>query len=326
MTAAPIETGLKGSSERDRLARARLLRGLLPALSLVLVLLAIAWLNPRAISYFGFSLMLNLAIPIALATIAQMFVIAGNELDLSIGTFVGFVGCVTATWLKDTPLVGVLILLGSIGVYALLGALIYLRNLPSIVVTLGMSFVWQGLAILILPKPGGKAPDWLLSLMAFKPPLIPFPIIAALLIAAVVHFGLMRTSYGVILRGSGGNAAALERAGWSLLKTKVVLFALAGLFGALSGMALIGITTSADANIGNGYTLLAIAGVILGGGEFVGGRVSPIGAVIGALTLALAASPLLTFMHIPPDWQVAANGAILIMVLAARVLISRRER
>jgi ribose transport system permease protein len=326
MTAASLDTTARNSAERGALARARLLRGLLPALSLTLVLLAIAWLNPRAISYFGFSLMLNLAIPIALATIAQMFVIAGNELDLSIGTFVGFVGCVTATWLKDAPLIGVAILLGSIGIYALLGALIHLRNLPSIVVTLGMSFVWQGLAILVLPKPGGKAPDWLLGLMAFKPLFVPFPIIAALLIGLIVHFGLMRTSYGVILRGSGGNPAALKRAGWSLLKTKIVLFALAGLFGVLSGMALIGITTSADANIGNGYTLLAIAGVILGGGEFVGGRVSPIGAVIGALTLALAASPLLTFMHIPPDWQVAANGAILIIVLAARVLISRRER
>ncbi|MBZ9675409.1 ABC transporter permease [Mesorhizobium sp. ES1-1] len=326
MTAASIDTTARNSAERGALARARLLRGLLPALSLALVLIAIAWLNPRAISYFGFSLMLNLAIPIALATIAQMFVIAGNELDLSIGTFVGFVGCVTATWLRDAPLVGVLILLGSIGVYALLGALIQLRNLPSIVVTLGMSFVWQGLAILVLPKPGGKAPDWLLSIMALKPPFVPFPIIAALLIGLIVHFGLMRTSYGVILRGSGGNPAALGRAGWSLVKTKIVLFSLAGLFGVLSGMALIGITTSADANIGNGYTLLAIAGVILGGGEFVGGRVSPIGAVIGALTLALAASPLLTFMHIPPDWQVAANGAILIIVLAARVLISRRER
>ncbi|WP_064992595.1 ABC transporter permease [Mesorhizobium sp. WSM1497] len=326
MTAASLDTAARTSAERGALARARLLRGLLPALSLALVLLAIAWLNPRAISYFGFSLMLNLAIPIALATIAQMFVIAGNELDLSIGTFVGFVGCVTATWLKDAPLLGAAILLGSIGIYALLGALIHLRNLPSIVVTLGMSFVWQGLAILVLPKPGGKAPDWLLGLMAFKPPFVPFPIIAALLIGLIVHFGLMRTSYGVILRGSGGNPAALGRAGWSLLRTKIVLFALAGLFGVLSGMALIGITTSADANIGNGYTLLAIAGVILGGGEFVGGRVSPIGAVIGALTLALAASPLLTFMHIPPDWQVAANGAILIIVLAARVLISRKER
>jgi ribose transport system permease protein len=303
-----------------------MLRATLPALSLALVLIAIAWLNPRAISYFGFSLMLNLAIPIALATIAQMFVIASNELDLSIGTFVGFVGCVTATWLREAPLFGIVVLLGSIGVYALLGALIHLRNLPSIVVTLGMSFVWQGLAILILPTPGGKAPDWLSAIVGFKPPYIPFPIVAAVLIALVVHFGLMRTSYGAILRGSGGNPVALGRAGWSILRVKVTLFALAGVFGVLSGMTLVGITTAGDANIGNGYTLLAIAGVILGGGEFVGGRVSPIGAVIGALTLALAASPLLTFMRIPPDWQVAANGIILIVVLAARVLISRRER
>jgi ribose transport system permease protein len=301
----------------------RALRALLPAFSLAIVLSAIAYLNPRAISYFGFNLMLNLAIPIALATIAQMFVIAGNELDLSIGAFVGFVGCVTATWLHDAPAFGILVLVGCIGIYAALGALIYLRNLPSIVVTLGMSFVWQGLSILLLPKPGGRAPDWLLALMSFKPPFVPFPIVAAVVIAVVAHVGLMRSAYGAILRGSGGNPLAVSRAGWSLLQTKVVLFSLTGLFGVFSGLTLIGITTSGDANIGNGYTLLSIAGVILGGGEFIGGRVSPIGAVIGALTLALAASPLLTFMHIPPDWQVAANGAILIVVLAARVLITR---
>jgi ribose transport system permease protein len=295
----------------------------LPALSLALVILAIAWLNPRAISYFGFTLMLNLAIPIALATMAQMFVIAGNDLDLSIGAFVGFVCCVSATWLRDEPWLGALTLVGCVALYAALGALIFLRNLPSIVVTLGMSFVWQGLAILLLPKPGGRAPLWLQTIMGVKPPLVPFPIAAAAIIAAAGWFGVMRTSYGAILRGSGGNAIAIERAGWSLLEAKAMLFALAGVFGVLSGMALVGITTSADANIGNGYTLLSIAGVILGGGEFVGGKVSPIGAVIGALTMAMAASPLLTFMRIPPDWQVAANGAILIIVLAARVLISR---
>lgn len=322
MSVAPVESrpAIAGSMELRRT-----LRALLPALSLALILMAIAYLNPRAISYFGFNLMLNLAIPIALATIAQMFILTVNELDLSIGTFVGFIGCVTATWLRDAPLLGFIVLLGSIGTYTVLGALIHLRNLPSIVVTLGMSFVWQGLAVLLLPTPGGKAPDWLLHLMGLRPPLVPFPIIAAVVIALVVHVGLMRTSYGAILRGSGGNPQAISRAGWSLLKTKMTMFALAGLFGVFSGMALIGITTSADANIGNGYTLLSIAGVILGGGEFVGGRVSPIGAVIGALTLALAASPLLTFMHIPPDWQVAANGVILIVVLAARAIILRKE-
>jgi ribose transport system permease protein len=323
MAAIPIPGD--GPSAARAINGRRWLRTLLPALSLGLILIGIAWLNPRAISYFGFTLMLNLAIPIALATMAQMFVIAGNELDLSIGTFVGFVACVTATWLRDAPLLGALVLLGAIGVYATLGALVHLRNLPSIVVTLGMSFVWQGLAILLLPKPGGKAPDWLMQVMGFKPPGVPFPIIAAIVIAAVAHVGLMRTSYGAILRGGGGNPVAIRRAGWSLLKAKVTMFALAGAFGVLSGLALIGITTAADANIGNGYTLLSIAGVILGGGEFVGGRVSPIGAVIGALTLALAASPLLTFMHIPPDWQVGANGAILIIVLAARAAIGRKE-
>jgi len=300
------------------------LRAALPALSLALVIAAIAWLNPRAISYFGFNLMLNLAIPIALATLAQMFVIACNDLDLSIGAFVGFVCCVSATWLTDTPWLGVLTLVGCVALYAALGALVYLRNLPSIVVTLGMSFVWQGLAILLLPKPGGRAPHWLQAVMGVKPPFVPFPIVAAVVIAGVAYFGLMRTSYGAVLRASGGNALAIERAGWSLLKVKMTLFALAGIFGVLSGMALVGITTSADPNIGNGYTLLSIAGVILGGGEFVGGVVSPVGAVLGALTMAMAASPLLTFMHIPPDWQVAANGAILIVVLAARVIITRK--
>ena len=304
--------------------RHRVLRAALPALSLALVLLGIAWLNPRAISYFGLNLMLSLAIPVALATIAQMFVITVNDLDLSIGTFVSFVGCVSATWLRDTPLLGTAVLLSSIGIYALAGAIIYLRNVPSIVVTLGLLFVWQGLAILLLPKPGGKAPAWLHDLMNLRTPYVPFPLLAAILIGVLVHIGLMRTSYGAILRGSGGNPASIARAGWSLLKTKIVMFALAGLFGVLSGLSLIGLTTSADANIGKGYTLLSIAGVILGGGEFVGGRVSPVGAVIGALTLTLAGS-LLNFMRISPDWQVGAQGAILIVVLAARAIINRSD-
>src|ERR1700689_1680891 len=93
----------------------RRLRAALPALSLALVLAAIAWLNPRAISYFGFTLMLNLAIPIALATVAQMFIIAGNDLDLSIGPFVGFVACVGATWLTDKPMAGIFLLVFSVG-------------------------------------------------------------------------------------------------------------------------------------------------------------------------------------------------------------------
>ncbi|MCK5934834.1 MAG: ABC transporter permease, partial [Fulvimarina manganoxydans] len=122
----------------------------------------------------------------------------------------------------------------------------------------------------------------------------------------------------------GGNPQAVAKAGWSLLKLKVTMYALAGTFGVLSGLILVGTTTSADANIALRYTLLSIAGVILGGGEFTGGRVSPIGAVLGALTLALVGS-LLSFLRISPEWQIGAQGLMLIVVLALRSLVNRFE-
>lgn len=302
----------------------RILRALLPAVSLAALLAAIFWLQPRTMSYFGLNLLLNLSVPIALATIAQMCVLCVNDLDLSIGGFVSLVACITATWVQDAPLLGFLALAGLVAAYAAMGALIHLRDLPSIVVTLGMSFVWMGLAVLVLPTPGGSAPDWLRALMTLKPPLVPFPILATVTIGLVVHLALMRSATGVVLRGAGGNPKAVARAGWSMLRIKVTMFALAGLFGVLAGMALVGLTTSADANIALRYTLLSIAGAILGGAEFTGGRISPVGAVIGAMTLTLAGS-FLSFLRLNPDWQIGAQGAILILVLALRVLISRGE-
>ncbi|OUS36464.1 ABC transporter permease [Rhodobacterales bacterium 56_14_T64] len=307
----------------SRLLTPAMMRTLLPGLSLAALLAAIFYLQPRTMSYFGLNLLLNLAVPIALATIAQMFILCVNDLDLSLGAFISLTACITATWLNDAPLIGILALAACVAAYAALGALIHLRNLPSIVVTLGMSFVWTGIAVLVLPTPGGSAPGWIRTLMTLKPALVPFPIIAAVVIALTVHFGLMRSAAGVVLRGAGGNPKSVERAGWSMLRVKCTMFALAGFFGVLSGMALVGLTTSADANIALRYTLLSIAGGILGGGEFVGGRVSPIGAVIGAITLALAGS-FLSFLRLNPDFQIGAQGVILILVLALRLLINSR--
>ncbi len=301
------------------------LRLVVPVLSLALLLGGVFYLQPRAMSYMGLNLLFNLAVPIALATIAQMVIMAVNDLDLSIGTFVSFVACVTATYLQDTPLLGVLILLAAIAVYAGMGIVIHLRNLPSIVVTLGMSFVWAGLAVLLLPAPGGAAPGWIRWLMTSKPPLMPMAIVASALIALVAHLVVMRSSFGVLIRGVGGNQRSVERAGWSVIAARGGAYALAACFAVAAGITLVGLATSADANIALRYTLLSIAGVILGGGEFTGGRVSPIGAVIGALTLTLAGS-FLSFLRISPDWQIGAQGAILILVLALRLLFNRRDK
>lgn len=299
---------------------AAVLRAALPAVVFTLLLGSIFWYQPRTASYFGVNLLLSLAVPVLLASMAQMLLMAIGDLDLSIGAFVSLVTCVSAVILPGRPVLGVLCLLGLVGLYGLVGALVAWRELPSVVVTLGLSFVWLGMAVILLPTPGGTAPAWLAQAMHARPVLMPLSLWAAVAVAAVMQWAVMRSALGTVVRGMGGNPRAVARSGWNLLALRSGVYAAAGAFGVLSGLALVGTTTSGDANLAGRYTLLTIASVILGGGEFVGGRISPVGAVLGALTLALAAS-LLTFLHVPSDWQIGVQGLILIVILALRAAI-----
>jgi ribose transport system permease protein len=300
------------------------LRAALPVLALAGLLAAVFYRQPMAMSYFGLNLLLNLAIPVAFATMAQVVILAVGDLDLSIGTFVSLTATIGATLLPTNPALAIVVLLALIGVYALAGALVEWRKLPSIVVTLGLSFVWLGCAVLLLPVPGGKAPEWLVEAMRFKVPLAPLPIWVAMATAFMGHLVITRSSFGTRMRGLGGHAAALARAGQSLVLLRAQVYALAGFFGVVAGLLLVGQATSADANIASRYTLVSIAAAILGGCEFSGGRVAPAGAVAGALTMTLAAS-FLTFLNVPSDWQIGVQGAILVLVLGMRAGIDMLE-
>lgn len=296
----------------------------LPAVTLFVMLAVIFWIRPAAMSYFGFTLLFKLAVPVMFAALAQMLVIMLGDIDLSIGAFVGFITCVTALYLDSEPLVAVAIYCASIAVYAGVGLLIHQRQLPSIIVTLGMSFIWLGVAIILLPAPGGVAPAWLSGFMSWQPPVVPLPIILSVLAAALGHLVIARSSYGPILLGAGGNPRAIQRAGWSVTRIRVAVYAAAGMLGVVAGLTLTGLTTSGDPNVAPAYTLLGVGAVILGGGAFTGGIVSPVGTVIGALTLALAGS-LLSFLQVPPTWQIGAQGGILFLVLAGRILLSEKR-
>ena len=214
-------------------------------------------------------------------------------------------------------------LVACVLLYAAIGALVELFDLPSIVVTLGLSFVWGGWALILLPMQGGATPQWIQDVMNLAIPVVPTPIVYAVVIALCGHWFLMRSSLGVRLRGAGGNPKAIVRSGGSVVRAKALMYGLAGVLGILSALTLVGITTSADANIAQRYTLISIAAVILGGGSFIGGKVSPIGATLGAITLGIAAS-FLSFLNIAPKWQIGLQGAILIIVLSMRILLSAR--
>lgn len=297
------------------------------SLPFVALLGMFAWsvvLQPQALSVNGVSLLLSSAIPLVLATMSQMFIITLGDIDLGTGYAVGLANVIAARYLEGSPLLAVglfaLLILG----YMAAGALVEIRHIPSIIVTLGASFIWLGAALLILNIPGGTSPAWLTATFNWSPPLLPVPLLYAAIVAAAASLVMFRTRFGIVLRAAGSNPQAVTRAGWSLLAIRVLAYGTAGFFAILAGLALTGLTSSGDANASANFTLLAIASVILGGGDFAGGKAAPVGGVVGALAISLVGS-LLALLNVSSDFQSAVQGLILVLVLAGRALTRRFE-
>jgi ribose transport system ATP-binding protein len=296
---------------------------LIPLLALLTVMIAIGTLNPHAISPFGVELLLATAMPLTLVSLGQMFVVGRSEIDLGIGGFAGLTNVISATLLVEQPFWGVLALLAGLVAYALLGALIYLRRIPAIVATLGSSFVWIGLGYALQPMPGGACPEWLSRFFSFSIPFIPFPV---LVIGASMAVGtlLLRTRFGIVLRGFGNNLPAMRELGWPAVRFHVWTYLTSGLFGLAAGLCLTGVNTASDVNAAVSYTLLSVAAVVMGGCDLVGGRIDPIGVVLASVTLALLGA-LLGFLQVSSDFIAAVQGFILLGIVVLRTMLWRRS-
>lgn len=294
----------------------------LAPMALILLIAVAGIAEPSVLSVSGITLLLSSAIPLVFAALAQMCIITLGDIDLGTGYFIGLVSAVVAVHLNDSPWIAVAILLGLVALYAGAGALVQLRQIPALIVTLGASFIWLGLGLSILPTPGGTVPGWLVTVMTVNTPVIPYPVIVAALAGGLAYVLLIRTPYSAVLRGAGSNPDAVRRAGWSLVRVRMTAYGLAAVFGILGGLALAGITSSGDTQASANYTLLAIASTILGGGRFTGGRAVPFGAVIGALAISVAGS-MLALIGVSSNFQTGVQGLILITVLAGRIVTDR---
>lgn len=298
---------------------------ILPLSALIIMVIGMGIMQPRATSYIGLQLILRFVLPIIFATLAQLCIITASDIDFGIGPFISLVNCIAATLLGSHPVLCSLLLGAGVAAYGAMGAFIQIRRLPSIVVTLGASFIWLGLALLIMPTPAGSAPNWLGATVHWRPPFLPLPILVGIITAILAQWFFHMSSYGVVLRGLGSAPPSLRDAGWSLVLARSALYALAGLCGVISGLLLTALISSGDANVGTPYTLLSVAAVIVGGTSFTGGVISPIGAVIGAFIMLLT-GVLLSFTPISSDWQLSVQGILLLLVLSLRTLSRRPVR
>jgi ribose transport system ATP-binding protein len=180
-----------------------------------------------------------------------------------------------------------------------------------------MSFVWTGIGYTLQDSPGGQAPEWLIKMFNVNLP-VPESIFVVLALGLAAYL-IYRSRYGTILRGFGNNPAAVQRSGWSPLKAIAAGYAIASVFVIIGGMAVTAAAGASDINSTRSYTLLTVAGVVMGGSELLGGIVSPWGTIIGAITLSLVGA-LIGFLRLNSSYVTAVQGLILIGILASRLV------
>ena len=276
-------------------------------------------------------------LPLALAAVAQAIVVLSGGIDLSIGAIMALISVITATLMQraltDMPgsadLVGVGIVIAVLALGVLIGivngVVIVITRVPDIVVTLAMSFVWAGAALLVLNTPGGKSVDWLRQIVlgSLGAAFIPKAAVVLVAIVAVVWLPLRRLRPGLALYAIGSNRLAAFRSGIPVGRTRILAYALMGLFAALGGLSLTA-STGIGTPVPGPYTLMSVAAVVLGGVRLAGGRGGVFGPIVAVMVLQLIRTDM-TFLNVDTNLAVVVQGVILIGVVMIGSLLQMRQ-
>ena len=224
---------------------------------------------------------------------------------------------------------GVVVVVGCLVLGLVLGAvngsLIVVTRVPDIVVTLAMSFVWAGCALIVLATPGGGSAKWLMELVSgsLGSPWIPKAAVALLLVVALVWLPVRRTRFGLSLYAIGSNRLAAFRSGVPVGRTRILAYMLMGFFAALAGLSVTA-STGIGTPVPGPYTLMSVAAVVLGGVSLAGGRGGVFGPIVAVVILQIIRTDM-TFLSIDSNLATVFQGVILIGVVMIGSLIQLRR-
>jgi ribose transport system permease protein len=269
-------------------------------------------------------------LPLALAAVAQAIVVISGGIDLSIGSMMALTSVVAAVLMEgQSEEFGVLVVVGVLLLGLLLGAIngavVVITRVPDIVVTLAMSFVWAGVALLILKTPGGGSAVWLKDLVSgsFLNEWVPKAAVVLIVLVALIWIPLRRSRLGLSIYAIGSLRLAAFRSGVPVNRTRIVAYALTGLFSALGGLSLTA-STGIATPVPGPYTLLSVAAIVLGGVSLAGGRGGVFGPIVAVVILQLIRTDM-TFLNVNTNLAVVVQGVILIGVVMIGSLIQIRR-
>jgi ribose transport system permease protein len=298
----------------------------------------VAWYAVLIPRFGGFetSTILRSGLPLAYLALAQGAIVLSGGIDLSLGSMMVLTNVVSARFMEGQSLgvalaIAVVVVAGALLLDALVGWVITVSRIPDIVVTLATSFVLGGLALWVLPSPGGGAPAGFRIAFTgseFGIGTNPWPSLVALLVPlAVVWWILRRTRTGLALYAVGSNRDAAFLSGVNVQRARIVAYALGGALAALAGLATTAITGGGEPRfaIGQNATLNSVAAVVLGGIALTGGVGSPLGAVAAGYALFLLA-PIMTALQVDPNQAQVVQGVLIILVVLVGGLWQLRRR
>jgi ribose transport system permease protein len=286
---------------------------------------------------FQISSIVKNSMPSVYSAAAQAVIVIAGGIDLGVGAMMVLANAVSARFMEDQEFgVTLVMAVGIVGGAALLNALvgwvIVASRVPDIVVTLATLFVFSGVALMVLPSPGGGTSDGFRQLFTGSEAGIGsnyWPSVVAIALPAVIlATWLKRTRRGVSLYAIGSDSNAAYLSGVNTARAKVVSYAIGGSLAALAGLATTAITNTGTARftIASDGTLNSVAAVVLGGIALTGGVGSVIGAA-GAGIVLFILNPILTAMAINPNTAQVIRGALIVAVMmVAGILEMRRWR
>jgi ribose transport system permease protein len=263
---------------------------------------------------------LGTALPLMLLAAGQAVVIIGGGVDLSVGAIVSLANVVLVRALGegDDPA----LLLPAFALCLLSGALAGLVNglcvayarFQPIVTTFATSFVFAGLALYVLPQPGGSVPTEAMEAYRSTPLGVPLAIWAAALVVAL--WALLRaTRYGPYLYATGGSQQAAYVSGVPVSLVRLLTYVISGLMAACGAIALVLGTGSGSPLVGSPLTLSSVVAVVLGGNRLSGGQGGVLGPLLGVIVL-LFIRTLISSLNIDTWYQTLVDGLIVMLALA----------
>ena len=262
---------------------------------------------------------------LSIIAIGQSLVMTVGEIDISVGSVFGVAGII---YLALAPEYGVL---GAVQIVILTGMLIGAINgwivasfgIPSLIVSLGGLFLYRGLAVALVSE-GAYSVD--AETRASAPLYQTFGDAAlldvnnawvwALLVLLVAMYVVRLTPVGNRLLGMGGSAPSAHSRGVDIFKIKWGVFIACSTLAALAAILESSNLAYVDGSFGRQRELSAIAAAVLGGTALTGGRISLVGAVLGAFILSGIQS-YLVIQAISPQWFALLLGFIIVAVSLA---------